>query len=198
MPIGVVAVVYLLALGAGKGAVLSAAVALIAGAAVLLLWRLVLRFREHMALLPEGSRASPLVVVHAYRLETDSGPQWVARVNDDLVAHETREGAVEAVLERAEECFADRDAQSTVGTAHARALREDGVVDVDTTRSRLQSEARRLIEGQTLRKGGIDEESLRERLLQEVPSEIADAELAAIPQCRRSRVVKRGEQLLPS
>ncbi|AUX09289.1 hypothetical protein AArcSl_1660 [Halalkaliarchaeum desulfuricum] len=197
VPLGLVVLAYLLARPWGFGRPASVVIGVVVGVAAAGLWQLSLRLRDRVEL-SEASNAAHEVVVHAYRVETKGSCQHLARINGTLVAAPDQEGPVDAVLEQCREAFRDERRRPTVGSAHARMLTEDGIVDPAETERRLRAEARSWIEGTVHREYGVDYDRLADRLERQVPPEIAQEELDRAPKSPTTPVQYRKGLLVPS
>lgn len=181
MPVGIIGFVYFVGIGFGAGVAIALGLGLVAGLIARGLWALAQRVRYRAQVVDSSDPGSRRVIIHAYRLELPDGEtEWFARVNGDAVAHPDRASAVDAVVEAARDWFADGQQHPSLAGAHADQLRQDGVTEVEETRTRIRSQVRRRAEGRVRQEGMLEREELEDELADEYPSEVWRPELRAL------------------
>lgn len=173
LPVGMIAVVAILASALGAPTALAVIVGVLAGAGTRVAYQRAMRLKHRARAFDSADPSASRVVIHAYPLEDDDGEtHFFARVNGTEVCHPDREAAVDAVVAAARDHFDAGEVRPMVERSFARDLLDDGVVDIDVTRERLRSDVRRTAEGRLRREGMVEADELEATLSEAYPGDV--------------------------
>ena len=161
------------------GYAIAGLVALLVGLILRVAYIVLLRL-QHRALDREREdKPASRAVIQSYRLDLgdDDGELFFARVNTIEVAHETREGAVQAILQVLDGLFEDCSIEPMIEREFATDALRVGFTDIEDSEKKLRDEVENTLFGRLEEENGrYDVESLKDDL-EYCPEELVEDEL---------------------
>jgi len=198
VPVSLVPLGYLLALGFGLPWWVALGVGLVLGVVTAVLVTLAQRARYQVALWGDGDPVgASRIVVHGYRFETTTGePVYYATVNSVALAHEDPKALVDAICDVAAELFERGTADPSIERRFANDLFEYGVTDVAEVRQRTRKHVDEDLRGRLRKANGMAAVETIHDHLAEYPESVWRDELAT--KMRRGELRRRNDHYVLS